>query len=179
MPSIFWQGIKPLRNTFEYLARCFGDKPTSRYQEGAYDLLATAKLQYRPTWDPQHQLHDVTRTAIVMREWYALKDPCQFYDGTYTIARSRQQDAAEASFDFFESRGLEATLDPALKRTLRDLLIPLRHAAWGAHMNNTGMCADGYGTAVTRPCMYQAMHKLGTAQEPPEDFRPSQSENRG
>lgn len=156
--------IKPLRNTFDHLARRFGDKPASRYQEGTYDLQATDNLQYRPTWDPEHQLHDATRTAIVMRDWYALKDPRQFYYGTYTIARSRQQDAAEASFDFFASRGLEATLEPGLKRTLLDLLIPLRHAAWGANMNNTGMCADGYGTAVTQPCMYHAMDNLGVAQ---------------
>lgn len=156
--------IKPLRNTFDHLARRFGDKPASRYQEGTYDLQATENLQYRPTWDPQHQLHDAARTAVVMKDWYALKDPRQYYYGTYTIARARQQEAAEASFEFFESRGLDATLDPALKRTLLDLLIPLRHAAWGANMNNTGMCADGYGTAITQPCMYQAMDNLGVAQ---------------
>ena len=41
--------IKPLRNTFDHLARRFGDKPASRYQEGSYDIQADANLQYRPT----------------------------------------------------------------------------------------------------------------------------------
>ena len=156
--------IKPLRNTFDHLVRRFGDKPASRYQEGSYDIQADANLQYRPTWDPEHELHDASRTAIVMADWYAFKDPRQFYYGAYTLARARQQDAAESSFEFVESRALLEQMDADTRALTLSVLMPLRHAAWGANMNNTGMCADGYGTVVTQPCMYHAMDNLGVAQ---------------
>lgn len=156
--------IKPLRNTFDHLARRFGDKPASRYQEGTYDIQADANFQYRPTWDPDHDLHDPRRTRVAMKDWYALKDPRQFYYGAYTMARARMQDAAEANFEFFESRDLVSQLPEEVRLAVLELLVPLRHAAWGANMNNSGMCADGYGTAVTQPCMYHAMDDLGIAQ---------------
>ena len=44
--------IEPQRNTFDHLARRFGDKPASRYQEGSYDIQAAENLHYLPTWDP-------------------------------------------------------------------------------------------------------------------------------
>ena len=156
--------IKPLRNTFDHLARRFGDKPASRYQEGSYDIQADANLQYRPTWDPEHALHDPTRTRLVMADWYAFKDPRQYYYGAYTMARARQQEAAESSFEFVDSRNLLAQLGEAERQLALDVLMPLRHVAWGANMNNAGMCADGYGTVVTQPCMYHAMDNLGVAQ---------------
>ena len=38
------------------------------------------------------------------------------------------------------------------KRTISlDVLVPLRHVAWGANMNNSSVCAYGYGTAFTAP----------------------------
>ena len=43
-------------------------------------------------------IFDPKRTAIVMKDWYAFKDPRQFYYGTYTLARARMQEAAEAGF---------------------------------------------------------------------------------
>jgi hypothetical protein len=44
------------------------------------------------------------------------------------------------------------------------VLVPLRHAAWGANQNNTFICGYGYGTTFTQPCMYHAMDNLGIAQ---------------
>ncbi|ACO79240.1 Multi-component phenol hydoxylase, beta subunit; LapL [Azotobacter vinelandii CA] len=156
--------IQPLRNTFDHLVRRFGDKPASRYQEGSYDIQAAENLHYRPTWDPEQELYDTGITRIVMQDWYALKDPRQFYYSTYTLTRARQQDSAEASFAFVESRGLAEALSDELRRTALDLLVPLRHAAWGANQNNTFICGYGYGTAFTQPCIYQAMDNLGIAQ---------------
>ncbi|MCB1887148.1 MAG: aromatic/alkene monooxygenase hydroxylase subunit beta [Rhodocyclaceae bacterium] len=156
--------IKPLRNTFDHLARRFGDKPASRYQEGSYDIQADANLQYRPTWEPEHELHDPGRTRIVMADWYAFKDPRQFYYGTYTLTRARQQESAESNFDFVDSRCLLGQLAEEDRQLALDVLMPLRHAAWGANMNNTGICADGYGTLITQPCMFAAMDNLGVAQ---------------
>lgn len=156
--------IQPLRNTFDHLARRFGDKPASRYQEGSYDIQATEHLHYRPTWDPEQELYDKGITRIVMDDWYALKDPRQFYYSTYTLARARQQDTADANFTFVESRGLADMLSEDVRRIALDLLVPLRHAAWGANQNNTLVCGYGYGVAFTQPCMYHAMDNLGIAQ---------------
>lgn len=156
--------IQPLRNTFDHLVRRFGDKPASRYQEGSYDIQAAENLHYRPTWDPDQELYDTGITRIVMQDWYALKDPRQFYYSTYTLARARQQDSMEANFAFVESRGLAEMLPAELRQQALDLLVPLRHAAWGANQNNTFICGYGYGTTFTQPCIYHAMDNLGIAQ---------------
>ncbi|PKO51017.1 MAG: phenol hydroxylase, partial [Betaproteobacteria bacterium HGW-Betaproteobacteria-21] len=157
--------IKPLRHTYDHVARRIGgDKPASRYQEGTFDLQATANFHYRPTWDPAHEIFDTSRTAITMADWYAFKDPRQFYYGAYTLARAKQQDTAEANFDFVENRGLAQALPVELKDAVLRLLVPLRHVAWGSNMNNASVCAYGYGTAFTQPCIYQSMDQLGIAQ---------------
>ncbi|MCC4118924.1 phenol hydroxylase, partial [Aromatoleum toluclasticum] len=101
----------------------------SRYQEGSYDIQAAENLHYKPTWDPDQDLYDAKITKIVMKDWYALKDPRQFYYSTYTLARARQQDTTEANFAVVESRGLADMLPPALRETALKVLVPLRHAA--------------------------------------------------
>nr|MBL8455299.1 aromatic/alkene monooxygenase hydroxylase subunit beta [Zoogloeaceae bacterium] len=156
--------IQPQRQAFDHLVRRFGDKPASRYQEGSYDIQAAENLHYRPTWDPDQQLYDAGITRIVMRDWYALKDPRQFYYSTYTLTRARQQDTTESNFAFVESRGLGDMMPPELREAALRLLVPLRHAAWGANQNNTFVCGYGFGTAFTQPCMYHAMDNLGIAQ---------------
>jgi len=156
--------IEPLRHTYDHLAARFGNKPASRYQEGSYDIQAVENLHYRPTWDPQQALYDSGITRIVMRDWYALKDPRQFFYSSYTLTRARQQETAEANFGFVESRGLAAMLPAALRDSALRLLLPLRHAAWGANQNHTLICAYGYGAVFTQPCMFQAMDQLGIAQ---------------
>ena len=157
--------IKPLRNTFDHVARHTGsDKPASRYLEGTIGIQSEDNFHYRPLWAPEFEIFDKARTAIKMQDWYALKDPRQFYYGTYTMARARMQEAAESAFEFVEDRGLCDTLEPALAAAAGDLLIPLRHVAWGANMNHSSMCAYGYGTAITQPCLFQAMDQLGIAQ---------------
>lgn len=157
--------IEPQRLTFDHIARRLGPgKQPSRYQEGTLDVQPSDNLQYRPTWDPAHQLYDPARTRIVMRDWYAFKDPRQYYYGAWTMARARQQEAVESSFELFDSRDL-AALIPADTRSLAlEVLMPLRHVAYAANLNNTAMCAYGYGTAITQACMYYAMDQLGIAQ---------------
>ena len=156
--------IQPLRQTYDPVARRFGDKPASRYQEGTYDIQSTANFHYRPTWDPDHEIFDTARTRIVMSDWYAFKDPRQFYYGAYTLARAKQQDAAEANLGFVENHGLVANLDAGLRDRAIALLLPLRHVAWGANLNGASVCAYGYGTAFTQPFIFQAMDHLAIAQ---------------
>lgn len=157
--------IQPKRVTFDHVAEELGpNKTPSRYQEATLRVQADANFHYRPTWDPDHEIFDPGRTAITMANWYTFKDPRQFYYGTYTIARARMQETAESDFDFVEQRGLAETFDPEARRIALETLLPLRHVAWGANMNNSSICAYGYGTAITAPCMFQAMDQLGIAQ---------------
>ena len=157
--------ITPLRQTFDTVAkRLGGDKPASRYQEGTWDVQAKANYHYRPTWDPQHLMFDAARTAIKMQDWYAFKDPRQFYYGSWTQSRARLQETAEADFDFVESRGLASSLPDDIRQLALDMYVPLRHVEWGANMNNAFICAYGFGTAITAPAEFQAMDRLGSAQ---------------
>lgn len=157
--------IEPLRQTFDHIAARIGaDKAASRYLEGTMDLQPAANFHYRPTWDPEHEIFDASRTAITMVDWYAFKDPRQFYYGTYTTSRARMQETAEGDFDFVETRGLADGYDDAARRIALDFYVPLRHVAWGANMNGSSMCAYGFGTAITQPCLFQGMDQLGIAQ---------------
>lgn len=157
--------IKPLRQTFDHVARIIGgDKAASRYQEATMGAQPTANFHYRPTWDPKHELFDASRTAIRLADWYVLKDPRQYYYATWTMARARQQESMEANFQFVEARDMVSKMPEAVRAQALKVLLPLRHAAWGANMNNTSVCAYGYGTALTAPAMFHAMDNLGVAQ---------------
>src|SRR5437899_12897427 len=127
--------ITPLRQTFDSIAARIGsDKPASRYQEATLDVQSDANFHYRPLWDPEHDIYDASRTAVKMNDWYAFKDPRQFYYGTYTLARARMQETAEGDFDFVETRGLAASYPAAAKDLALEVLLPLRHVEWGANM---------------------------------------------
>jgi len=157
--------IKPVRHTYSHVARRLGgDKPASRYQEGTYDVQATENFHYRPTWQPDKELYDPTRTAIVMEDWYKFLDPRQYYYGNYCMARAKQQDSADQNFKFVEKRGLLDLLPDDIKASIQSHVIPLRHYEWGANMNNFQICAMGYGTAITAPASFHAADHLGNAQ---------------
>lgn len=156
--------IRPLRQTFDRVSAYTGDKPASRYLEATLGAQPTANFHYRPTWEPGFELFDTRRTAVRMADWYALRDPRQYYYATWTMARARQQDAMEANYQFVESRGLVDKMPDALRAQACDVLMPLRHVAWGGNMNNCTVCSRGYGTAFTAPAMFHAMDHLGVAQ---------------
>lgn len=157
--------IKPLRQNFDHLAKRFGDKPATRYQEATYDIQQTYLYHYKPTWEPEREIFDERRTAIRMKDWYDFKDPRQFYYGTYTLARSRMQDAADAAFEFALDSGMADALPESARRLIVDVLVPMRHVEWGANMNNTFISAYGYGTAIEAACIFAAMDRLGIAQQ--------------
>ncbi len=39
--------VKPLRNTYAYIEKRFGDKPASRYQEATYDIQEEINFHYK------------------------------------------------------------------------------------------------------------------------------------
>jgi phenol hydroxylase P1 protein len=157
--------IKPIRQTYTHVAKRIGEgKPATRYQEAVFDLQATEHFHYRPTWQPDKELYDATRTALVMEDWYKFLDPRQYYYGTYCIARAKQQDSADRNFKTAEKRGLISNLAPENRQKILDFIVPLRHFEWGANMNNTQICAMGYGTAITSTAIMNAADRLGNAQ---------------
>lgn len=157
--------IQPIRQTFSHLARRLGaDKTASRYQEATLDMQPTTNWHYRPLWEPERHVFDVSRTRLVMADWYAFKDPRHFYYGVYTMTRAKQQEGADKQFEFAEKRNLLDALDEVTLASLTQVLVPLRHYEWGSNMNNTYCCAYGYGTAVTQACNFAAMDRLGIAQ---------------
>ena len=159
------KSITPIRLSYGNLIERFGDKrPPSRYQEAAYDVQPTANFHYRPLWDKNHEIYDTSRTAIVMEDWYSFADPRQYYYGTYTIARSKQQEVAEHNYAFVDKRDLLEELPDDIKQSVRDILIPLRHIEWGANMNNCQIDCMGYGSTICSVAMFNAMDRLGMAQ---------------
>jgi len=157
--------ITPLRQTFGHLARRLGaDKPASRYLEATMDLQPVENFHYRPTWDPTHEIFDKSRTRITMKDWYALKDPRQYYYGPWVLARGRMQETAEADFSLVEELGLAAAY-PAQGRSLVEaVILPLRHLAWGSNINNSYVGAYSYGIAISQAATYASMDQLGVAQ---------------
>lgn len=157
--------IEPLRQTFSNVAERLGaDKPASRYQEAMFDLQPTVNFHYRPAWDPDHELYDQGRTAIQMEDWYTFRDPRQFYYGTWTMGRAKQQDAAERNFSFVEKRNLLDRVTPEGRQLAARIMVPLRHLEYGANLNNCYIAAYGYGTAITQAASFHAIDRLGIGQ---------------
>lgn len=156
--------IDPVRQTYAHIARRFGEKPASRYQEATYDAQAAVNFHYRPLWMPEKELNDPTHTALTMQDWYALKDPRQFYYGAYVQNRAKMQDTAESNYAFFEKRNLASLIEESVKTRIITGLLPLRHVEQTANLNMMSCCAYGYGTALTQACLYAAMDRLGIAQ---------------
>ena len=157
--------IEPVRQTFSNVARRIGaNKPASRYQEATFDLQADCNFHYRPLWDADHDLYDKRRTAIVMKDWYAFKDPRQFYYGAYVLNRAKQRDTTESNFEFVEKQGALANLPKGLTRRIKAIMLPLRHVEYGANLNNCYISAYGWGAAITQATTYAMMDRLGIAQ---------------
>ena len=157
--------IEPIRRTFDHLAEKLGpDKNPTRYQEATFGLQPEVNLHYRPTWDPENLLYDPSRTAITMEDFDDLVDPRQYYYGTWTIQRGKQQETQEKNFSFVESKGLAALLPDEVRTQITEFILPLRHVAWGANTNNNYIAAYGFGAPVTSGATMHMMDQLGIAQ---------------
>ena len=156
--------LEPIRNTYEHTKRRFGDKPASRYQEASYDIAPEKNFHYRPMWQPDKLLNDTSRTAVVMEDWYAYRDPRQYYYGTYVQARAKLQEVTESNFAFFDKRGFADRMSEEVKEKIVRCLLPLRHMELAANMNNVLCTAYGTSTVLTQAFLYNGMDRLGIAQ---------------
>lgn len=156
--------IEPVRKSYANIIRRFGEKPATRYQEATYDAQGTTNFHYRPLWKPEKELNDKNHTVISMEDWYAFRDPRQFYYGTYVQNRARMQEGAEQNYSFFEKRELIRFLPEAAREKIILTLLPLRHVEQTANLNHLSGTAYGYGTAITQASLYAGMDRLGMAQ---------------
>ncbi len=156
--------LRPVRNTFEHTKRRFGDKPATRYQEASYDIAPVANFHYRPLWEPDKELNDTSRTAIEMEDWYAYRDPRQYYYGAYVQARARLQEVTENNYSFFAKRNLADAMSDEIKERIISCVLPLRHVELAANMNNVFGSAYGTATVITQAFLFNAMDRLGIAQ---------------
>jgi phenol/toluene 2-monooxygenase (NADH) P1/A1 len=157
--------IKPLRNTFDQVARFTGnDKSASRYLEATIGIQPEVNFHYKPLWSKNRGLYDKANTVIVMNDWYRLLDPRQYYYGAWTIARSKQQDAAERNFVFVEKRNMLENMPAEMREKIITTFLPLRHTEYASNLNNTYMSAYGYGVSITQAASMSAMDRLGIAQ---------------
>jgi phenol hydroxylase P1 protein len=156
---------EPRRQAYAYLTRRFGeDRAATRYEEAIYDLQSTTNFHYRPIWQPEFELFDVKKTAIVLADWYALLDPRQFYYATYNISRAGLEAANTKAFEFAEKQELLAELSADARARALDTILPMRHYEWGANRILWSICDRGYGTAVADAAAFAAMDRLGMAQ---------------
>ena len=157
--------IEPRRVTFDNVARKLGEgKVPSRYQEVMIGVQQEEVFHYRPTWDPEHEIFDADRTAINMQDFDDLVDPRHYYYGTYVIQRSKQQESLEKNFSVVEKRGLLTAIDAGLIERITKIIVPFRHAEWGANTNNLFIAAYGFGTPMPIAADFQGMDRLGNAQ---------------
>lgn len=156
--------IQPVRQTYAYIERRFGNKPATRYQEVSFDIQGEANFHYRPLWKPDKTLNDRAHTALVMQDWYAFKDPRQFYYGAYVQHRARLQDSTENNYAFFEKRRLVDNLNEEVKQKIITALLPFRYVEQTANLHMMSGSAYGYGTVITQACIFAAMDRLGMAQ---------------
>ena len=156
--------LEPIRQSYAYIERRFGNKPATRYQEVSFDVQASTNFHYRPLWKPEKTLNDQTHTTLKMQDWYAFKDPRQFYYGAYVQHRARMQDTAESNYAFFEKRQLVDNLSDAVKQKIITCLLPFRYVEQTANLHMMSGSAYGYGTVITQACIFAAMDRLGMAQ---------------
>jgi len=159
------KSVKPKRINYAYTERRVGaTKPASRYQEAVYDVQPTTNFHYPPTWEENKELYDVTRTKIVMADWYSFMDPRQYYYTSYVAARAKQQESMDNNYKMVEKAGLLNTMPAELKQSVKRLLTPFRHVEFGANMNNQDICDRGYGASITSLASFNGFDRIGMSQ---------------
>jgi len=158
------QVIEQRRKTFTNLAKRFGDRPASRYEEGSIDIQATENFHYRPLWAPDRWQYDVEFKAFRLTDPYSFTDPRQYYYAPYVQSRAAMNDGFAKSLDYVDSRGLLQKLPAGWDAVVADLLLPLRHYEAGAELISIEGSRFAYGTTIDQCCTYAAFDRIGNAQ---------------
>lgn len=158
------QVIEPVRNTFDSVAKRFGDRPASRYLEGSIDIQPTENFHYRPTWDPTKEIYSDAYSVFRLSDPYSFLDPRQYYYAPYVTNRAGLHEGVAATLDYIESRDLFGRLPEAWHDLMVELVVPLRHHENGGQLILCGMTRFGFGATVTQASAYSAFDRVGNAQ---------------
>ena len=158
------QIIEPDRQTFDHIAKRFGDKPATRYQEGTYDLQPVENFHYRPTWAPDKELYDADYSNFKLADPYSYADPRQYYYTPYVTNRSAMHEGFGKSLDYVSDKDLLGRAPQEWQRLIAEVIIPLRHLESGAQMLYSGACRFAYGTTISQCCGYAGFDRIGNAQ---------------
>lgn len=157
--------IKPKRQGYAHLAEKFGeDRAFSRYEEAVFCAQPSENFHYVPQWDVAHDIFDVRRTKIVMKDWEDLVDPRKFHYMTYVSTRAKQNATSVDTMTFLEKRMMLEKMSKEDVDTVIKYITPLRHYFYGANMNNLELTAMGYGGPFCSATQFQAEDELGFGQ---------------
>ena len=100
------QVIEPKRKTFDNPVARYGDRPTSRYEEGSIDIQAKENFHFRPLWAPDKEIYHETFSVMRLTDPYSFTHPRQYYYAPYVTSRAAMFDAFSATLDYLEERGM-------------------------------------------------------------------------
>lgn len=158
------QVIEPSRKTFTHLVERYGDRPSSRYEEGTINLQGVVNFHYKPLWAPDKEIYSPDFSALKLADPYSYMDPRQFYYAPYVTARADHHEAFGATLGYLEKRGMFDRLPDAWADLVQNVVLPLRHYEAAAQMVSAHAARFGWGTSVTQCFTYAAFDRIGNAQ---------------
>lgn len=158
------QVIEPQRKAFRHLVERYGDRPSSRYEEGSIDLQGVTNFHYRPLWGPDKDIYSPDYSVFKLTDTYSFLDPRQYYYAPYVAARADLHEAFGSTLAYLEKRGLLGRLSPAWTSLVADVLLPLRHYEGAAQMVFSHAARFGWGTTITQCFSYAGFDRIGIAQ---------------
>lgn len=158
------QVIEPRRQTFTPLAKRYGDRPATRYEEGSVGVQSTENFHYRPLWDPEHEIYDAGFSALKLADPDAFTDPRQFYYTPYVISRAALHEAFGRSLTYVVDRGLLDVMPQAWQDLLAKTILPLRYYESGAQLISVEGGRYAWGTTIEQCMTYASFDRIGNAQ---------------
>lgn len=158
------QVIEPLRQTFTPLAKRYGDRPATRYEEGSIGIQSTEHFHYRPLWDPQHDIYDADYSVLKLSDPDSYTDPRQLYYTPYVVNRAGLHEAFGRNLSYVADRDLLAKMPPSWQSLVAKTVLPLRYYESGAQLINVEGGRYAYGTTIEQCFTYASFDRIGNAQ---------------
>jgi len=158
------QVIEPQRKTFTHISDRYGDRPSTRYEEGTIDLQSTVNYHYKPLWAPDKDIYSPDFSELKLADPYSFMDPRQYYYAPYVTARADLHEAFGSTLGYLEKRGLFERLPEAWGGVLQNVVLPLRHYEAAAQMISAYAGRYGWGTSITQCASYASFDRIGNAQ---------------
>lgn len=157
------QVIEPQRKTFQHIIDRYGDRPSTRYEEGTIDLQSTVNFHYKPLWAPDKDIYSPDFSVLKLTDPYSFMDPRQFYYAPMSPrAPTCTRPSARRSPTWRSAGSLSGCprAGPASSRTssCRCATTRLRQ------MISAFTARYGWGTSITQCASYASFDRIGNAQ---------------